>query len=236
MKVCTRCHTKKEESAFYNRPDKPAHYCKACFNSYCKLRWIKVKIESINYLGGKCNICGIANLHPSLYDFHHRDPKIKEFNFTKMRQFSPEKRNKELDKCDLLCCMCHRIYHLKGDWDTVLKECGYEYSSPLISDVNKVLTPSKPIVNIAKTWKTCHCGKIIDKTANMCKTHSLEIKRKFNWPSEEELKRLVWEKSTVLIARDYGVSDTAISKLCKKYNIPKPPRGYWAKIYSKNAE
>ena len=29
--------------------------------------------------------------------------------------------------------------------------------------------------------------------------------------------------------KKYGVSGKAVEKLCKKYNIAKPPRGYWAK-------
>jgi hypothetical protein len=46
------------------------------------------------------------------------------------------------------------------------------------------------------------------------------------------LKRLVWEKPTVQIAKEYGVSDKAVDKRCKLLNIAKPPRGYWAIIQS----
>lgn len=54
--------------------------------------------------------------------------------------------------------------------------------------------------------------------------------RKVVRPSKEELYKLVWEKSSTQIAKDYGVSDNSIKKWCKKYNISKPPRGYWAKF------
>ena len=53
---------------------------------------------------------------------------------------------------------------------------------------------------------------------------------KINWPTIEEMTRLVFEKPTSQIAMDLGVSDVAIGKFCKKHNIPKPPRGYWSKI------
>ena len=43
---------------------------------------------------------------------------------------------------------------------------------------------------------------------------------------KDVLEKLVWEKSTLEIAKDYGVSDVAIAKRCKLFNIEKPPRGY----------
>lgn len=53
--------------------------------------------------------------------------------------------------------------------------------------------------------------------------------RKVVRPSAEELQKLVWSKSTKQVAKDFGVSDKAIEKWVKAYNITKPPRGYWAK-------
>jgi hypothetical protein len=44
-----------------------------------------------------------------------------------------------------------------------------------------------------------------------------------------ELYDLVWSKPVVEIAKDFGISDVAIGKICKKLNIPKPGLGYWAK-------
>lgn len=48
--------------------------------------------------------------------------------------------------------------------------------------------------------------------------------------SREELFALVWEKPTSEIAKDFDLSDVAIGKLCTKLQVPKPPRGYWARI------
>jgi len=47
--------------------------------------------------------------------------------------------------------------------------------------------------------------------------------------SREGLYELVWSKPVVQIAKDFGISDVAVSKICKKLNIPKPGLGYWAK-------
>lgn len=50
--------------------------------------------------------------------------------------------------------------------------------------------------------------------------------------TREELYKLVWKKSVFQIAQEYGWSDRGIGKLCEKYKIPTPPRGYWAKYYA----
>src|SRR5262249_4883491 len=50
--------------------------------------------------------------------------------------------------------------------------------------------------------------------------------------SRYDRKRLydeVWAEPTQKVAEKYGVTGTAIAKACKVLEIPKPPRGYWAK-------
>lgn len=39
----------------------------------------------------------------------------------------------------------------------------------------------------------------------------------------------VWSEPTQKVARNYGISDVALSKVCQQLQVPKPPRGYWAK-------
>lgn len=53
--------------------------------------------------------------------------------------------------------------------------------------------------------------------------------RKFQ-VSPLEIQQMVWEMPTTHIAQAYGVSDKAIEKFCKKHQIQKPGRGYWAKL------
>ncbi len=62
----------------------------------------------------------------------------------------------------------------------------------------------------------------------------IQRRRKVIRPSKEELFKLVWEKPTTLIAKDFGVSDKAIEKWVRSYDLEKPPRGYWAKLAAKN--
>lgn len=48
--------------------------------------------------------------------------------------------------------------------------------------------------------------------------------------TREELYEKVWQKPTVKIAEEFGISDVVIAKFCRKMNIPKPPPGYWRRI------
>jgi len=48
--------------------------------------------------------------------------------------------------------------------------------------------------------------------------------------TREELFNQVWQTPISTLASDYGVSDVAIAKACKRLNVPRPPRGYWAQI------
>ena len=50
--------------------------------------------------------------------------------------------------------------------------------------------------------------------------------------SRDELFALVWKKPTRDVAQELGVSDVAIGKLCTRLQVPKPPRGYWARALS----
>lgn len=59
----------------------------------------------------KCVRCGFS--HPAVIDFHHRDPKFKEFSIAEIFTFSQSisRLKVELEKCDPLCANCHRILH-----------------------------------------------------------------------------------------------------------------------------
>lgn len=50
--------------------------------------------------------------------------------------------------------------------------------------------------------------------------------------SREELFAMVWERPTQEVAKELGVSGVAIGKLCVRLQVPKPPRGYWARVQS----
>jgi Zn finger protein HypA/HybF involved in hydrogenase expression len=57
--------------------------------------------------------------------------------------------------------------------------------------------------------------------------HERWNQRKLKWPTKEELEYLVWSKPTTELAKEFEVSDSAISRWCRCYSIKKPGRGYW---------
>ncbi len=50
------------------------------------------------------------------------------------------------------------------------------------------------------------------------------------WPTKEKLEKLLWQKPATQIAKEFNVSDVAVAKWAKVYNIKKPGRGYWTKL------
>ncbi|HVY32291.1 MAG TPA: cell envelope integrity protein TolA [Polyangiaceae bacterium] len=48
--------------------------------------------------------------------------------------------------------------------------------------------------------------------------------------TREELYEQVWTTPLLRLALQYGVSNVALGKTCKRLNIPTPGRGYWARI------
>lgn len=47
--------------------------------------------------------------------------------------------------------------------------------------------------------------------------------------TREELYELVWSKPITKLAADLGMSDVGLSKLCRRHDVPTPPRGHWAR-------
>lgn len=48
--------------------------------------------------------------------------------------------------------------------------------------------------------------------------------------TREQLYESVWTRPTTHLAREFGISDVALAKICKKLDVPKPPPGYWRAV------
>jgi len=115
-RVCVKCGQLKRMSGGRTR-------CRRCQQYNGKLiNGEKLKRLAIDYLGSKCHYCGLQDECASVYDFHHRDVDAKEGNLsvmvfrkascsiTKPPTLTPD-LIAELDKCDLVCSVCHRRLH-----------------------------------------------------------------------------------------------------------------------------
>ena len=185
--------------------------------------WIR-KQSLIEMKGGGCEKCGYNKCSRCL-SFHHRNPKIKKFTLD-LRQIGNRTWKivlEEFNKCDLLCMNCHGEHH---DGETNKEYINYEKK-----------------LREAQICLCLNCGKefkmpssAIEKgEGKYCSADCYAIRRRVvDRPSKEQLEKLVWEKPVTKIALDYGVSDKAIEKWCKKYEIKKPARGYWSRVYKRD--
>lgn len=110
-KKCSHCKEVKPLAEYYR---KNQSQCKKCHYFFTNERRKKVTASRkeflLQYKGYKCQHC--HNKFPEIcYDFHHIDPKEKEFQFNQLNSYSMQKLIKEVDKCILLCSNCHRIEH-----------------------------------------------------------------------------------------------------------------------------
>lgn len=85
---------------------------KQCKNKfYVSKRRKRVKLKAIEYMGGKCIVCGY-NRCVSALAFHHIDESKKEFGIASYGYSRSWDRVKaELNKCVLLCSNCHAEHH-----------------------------------------------------------------------------------------------------------------------------
>lgn len=117
-KKCKRCEQLLPIHLFYKQKaynkdkvyDTWDCYCKPCRLEFSTISRQEVKRQAVKYLGGSCLDCGENRDIPSIYDFHHSDPLEKDFTISKTSK-SFKSIEKELDKCILLCAVCHRIRH-----------------------------------------------------------------------------------------------------------------------------
>lgn len=100
------------------------------------------------------------------------------------------------------------------------------------SKINNPFIPIKKRKEIKITEeRRVTCEKCSKDLKNKKGKYCVLCQKTFNFkgPSKEILEKEVWELPSVILAKKYNVSGKAIEKWCKKYNISKPPRGYWQK-------
>lgn len=126
------------------------------------------------------------------------------------------------------------------EWNLIRKE-KREKNNP---KPPKIIRPKRQIVEKIETiCPECNCKfylypyKFKLREKHYCSIScSNKNREQFNWPSKEELEKLVLEKSIIKISKELGVSNSAIKKHCKKVGIKTPEAGYWNKVYAGKIE
>lgn len=102
-----------------NKPrGKSLRLCNSCVT---KVRRYLTKQKAVEYLGGKCKICGWSGDQAG-FDFHHKDPSQKDFAIGDFANIKWERVLNEIKKCELLCRTCHSIEHSTRNNTEFLKE------------------------------------------------------------------------------------------------------------------
>ena len=108
------------------------------------------RIQLYAYLGDRCGNCGVSvaemlarwDTVNRLFDFHHVDPAAKAPNYSNLiRRKISAKVLDEVDKCVLLCTLCHSILHAQAITGTLVstlelegRHCTQTLSGNYISD------------------------------------------------------------------------------------------------------
>ena len=170
------------------------------------------KINLIQVLGGKCQICGF-NLFPDALEFHHEDPSQKDYGLaSKGTCHDIETDLNEIKKCFLVCANCHRGIH-----------SGY-YNNPTEHTFNESL--AQQLIDERNEKKTAHikccidCGKQIDNHSIRCPECASKSRRICERPARNELKDLIRTLPFTVIGKQFGVEDNTIRKWCKAEQLP----------------
>lgn len=114
-KKCPRCEKKLPHASFHRR-NGGQHlmgYCRECQSAYASIRQRRRYAEIRTFLDQlksvPCTDCGESH-PPWAMDFDHRPDEEKLFNIGEApsRGFSEKTLQREIDKCDVVCALCHR--------------------------------------------------------------------------------------------------------------------------------
>jgi len=114
IKVCSSCNLELPISSFYSngyQPNGKKKYkakCKDCQTIQDQVRKEDIILRIIGAYS--CKLCGYSKCKQAL-EFHHIDPKIKEYSITNLNTHREDTIIKELEKCILVCANCHREIH-----------------------------------------------------------------------------------------------------------------------------
>ena len=217
MKKCIRCKQDQPETEFYIKKNRPTPYteCKACMNTRNIARLTRVKIELVNYKGGKCELCGYSKNIKAL-EFHHKNAIEKDFSIASVKNHSIENLKPEVDKCMLVCANCHREEH-----DRLWRESAttnWEVYNELLDDWSSV--KADPKTRQTKKYNELDflclkCGTQTKAPNKLCIKCGHQKQEKINWPSNEELLARLKSSNYTRLAKELGVSDNAIRNRLK---------------------
>lgn len=184
--------------------------------TYVKNSRTRLKERLLYVMGGKCQLCGYDKCIHAL-EMHHINPEEKSFSIGQNTNLATEKVFNEAKKCVLVCANCHREIEYGLHTEDLVSGYNEERAQEILNAVKKVKEGEikgdlfcsecgAPITEYSKSGKCAKCVNIDRRTVER--------------PNREELKNLIRTVPFTHIAKDYGVSDKAISKWCVAEGLP----------------
>lgn len=132
-RICNICKKEKALEEYYIINGRIMYWCKECQKQKEKNKYQNKVSQIIEYKKIlSCKKCGETRFY--LLDFHHRDPKEKDYTISNHSRASLETIKNEIKKCDVLCSNCHREWHYLSSHNDSLS-----YESWLNADVGELV-------------------------------------------------------------------------------------------------
>ena len=189
-----------------------------------------IKKNLIAIRGRKCERCRNIewNNKPIPLQLHHKDGN---------------RANNELDNLELLCPNCHAqtdnycrknkrkrkvsddevamaLQSSKSIRQAAIKLGLSDTVGGFYNRAYKIIEERNICFPLNKEKRCIDCGERIGKNSTRCDRCAHRNKRVVNRPDRTELKRLIRSNSFLCIAKNFGVTDNAIRKWCKYYDLP----------------
>lgn len=148
----------------------------------------------------RCNKCGIERWQGEDISIH-------------VHHMNRDSSDNRLNNLCLVCPNCHSTKHHPQK-----KQIQYIKKKQFITRRKKKCSVCQ--VSISNHTKTGKCRSCASKARQ-------QVKGKY--PELEILQKMMWDTPSKELAKQFGVSDVALGKFCKRNNLTKPPRGYWTK-------
>ena len=191
-------------------------------------RWLKTE-EHVHHIDGNRMNNELSNLELLSVQEHMAKhyPTSKRFKKCKGCKKYTVRTGADAFKHRYCSNECWEKFKCKIVWPTVDEMRGMVFTIPMMS-ISKKLGVSDVAVK-----KFCKRNGIeTPKRGHWVKFQ--EHKDTINYPTIEQMRSLVWEKSMANIAKDLKASDSAVNDFCKRNGISTPPKGFWNKKYLTN--
>lgn len=170
---------------------------------------LKQKLIRDGLKEAKCEICGLSEWQgkPIPLELHHIDC---------------DHYNNELENLQIVCPNCHAQQPGNSGANSNKYVAVLELEDNAHLECAADARASSNLASDTKAHKTycIDCGKEINSRATRCKVCEGINRRQERPVSREELKDLIRHYPMLQIGKKFGVSDNAIRKWCKGYNLP----------------